>query len=390
MTAVVQNAPSICFVGLRNLPMLAREFGSLGAGGAELQQTLLARALARRGFRVSMVVADCGQSDGATFDGIKTYKAFRPEEGIPVVRFLHPRWTKVWKALQRANADIYYTSCAGALVGQVALFARLRARKVVFRIASDTDCDPNSLLVRFWRDKRLYQYGLRRADLVLAQTPHQQQALASNFGRVSRVVDSLTDSRGSRGSFAERDIDVLWVGNIRQLKRPDLLFQLARRLPALRFHMAGGPMPGAEELFDAVKAEAAAIDNLTFHGPVPYQAIGELFARARVLAGTSQIEGFPNTYLQAWAHGVPVVAFLDPQRLLSRQALGEAVTDLDSMTHAVAGLCGNPESWEAVSLRCRQYMETRCNESQMLTPYIEALTRLHAAPHSAAPGLREA
>jgi glycosyltransferase involved in cell wall biosynthesis len=385
MTAVVQNAPSICFVGLRNLPMLAREFGALGAGGAELQQTLLARALARRGFTVSMVVADCGQSDGAVWDGIKTYKAFRPEEGIPVVRFLHPRWTKVWAALQRANADIYYTSCAGALVGQVALFARLRGRKLVFRIASDTDCDPNSLLVRFWRDKRLYQYGLHRADLVLAQTPHQQQALANNFGRISRVVDSLTDSSGSRGSFAERDIDVLWVGNIRQLKRPDLLFELARRSPALRFHMAGGPMPGAEDLFDAVKAEAATIGNLTFHGSVPYHAIGELFARARVLAGTSQIEGFPNTYLQAWAHGVPVVAFLDPQHLLSRHSLGEAVADLDSMTHAVANLCGNAQAWEAVSLRCRRYMETRCNESQMLTPYIEALTRLHAAPRSTAP-----
>lgn len=49
------KTPSICFVGIRNLPALAPEFGHLGTGGAELQQCLLAKALAARGLKVSMV-----------------------------------------------------------------------------------------------------------------------------------------------------------------------------------------------------------------------------------------------------------------------------------------------------------------------------------------------
>jgi len=224
MTAAPQSAPTICFVGLGNLPVLAREYGRLGVGGAELQQTLLARALATRGFGVSMVVADYGQPDGATWDGIKTYKAYRPDAGLPVLRFIHPRWTGVWAAMRRADASIYYTSCAGALVGQVALFARLQGAKVIFRIASNSDCDPAALLIKYRRDKSLYRYGLRHADLVLAQTPQQQQALLENFRRESRVVPSLTDTGGRRLGRAERDIDVLWVGNLRPLKRPALLF----------------------------------------------------------------------------------------------------------------------------------------------------------------------
>src|ERR1700720_3462283 len=101
--------PSICFVGINNLPALTPEFPNRGVGGAELQQTLLAKALVRAGFEVSMVVADLGQPDGAEWHGIKTYKAYRPDAGLPLLRFIHPRWTQLWAAMKRADADIYYT-----------------------------------------------------------------------------------------------------------------------------------------------------------------------------------------------------------------------------------------------------------------------------------------
>jgi len=376
MTAAVQNVPRICFVGLKNLGLLAPEYGRLGTGGAELQQTLLARALARRGFPVSMVVADYGQSDGAVWNGVQTYKAFRPEQGIPVLRFIHPRWTGLWSALARADADIYYTSCAGALVGQVALFARLRARQFVFWAASDTDCDPRALLIRYWRDRHLYRYGLRRANLVFTQSAQQQQAMARNFGRESRVVESLIEPAASPRPFCERDIDVLWVANLRPLKRPEVLFQLARQLPQLSFHMIGGPMTGGEALFRAVAAEAATIANVTFHGAVPYHAVGGFFSRARVFANTSSIEGFPNTYLQAWANGVPVVAFIDPQGLLSRLSLGQAVNETSEMTQAVARFARDLPAWEEASRRSRKYMDDAHNESRVLGPYLEALREL--------------
>ena len=381
--------PSICFVGLRNLPVLAREYGRHGAGGAELQQTLLARGLEHRGVTVSMVVADYGQPDGAAWDGIKTYKAARPEGGIPLLRFIHPRWTRLWAALKRADADIYYTSCAGALLGQVALFTRLRGRKLAFRIASDTDCDPDSLLVRHWRDRRLYRYGLRRADVVLAQTPHQQRLLLKNYGRASRVAASLTDSARSARTFQARDIDALWVGNIRALKRPELLLQLARSLPDSVFHMIGGPLPGAQELFDAVRAEALSLPNVHFHGPVPYHEVGSYFERARVLIHTSEIEGFPNTYLQAWSHGTPVVAFLDPRQLLSRERLGNVVADLPQMISALTTLSRDSQAWEAASRRSQEYISLQFNEPQMIEPYLAALSSLYVEPRASAAASQE-
>jgi glycosyltransferase involved in cell wall biosynthesis len=382
MTVDFHSAPTICFVGLANLPVLAREYGRHGVGGAELQQTLLARALAARGYNVSMVVADYGQPDGAVWDGIKTYKAYRPDAGIPVVRFVHPRWTGVWSAMKRAGADIYYTSCAGALLGQVALFARVYGARVIFRVASNSDCDPASLLIRYWRDKRLYRYGLRRADLVLSQTPEQQRALLKNFRRESRVAPSLTDTAGRRPEFAERE-GVLWVGNIRALKRPELLLEAAGKLPHVEFHIIGGPMPGSESLYAAVRAQAAKLANVRFHGPVPYYEVGEFYERARVFVGTSEIEGFPNTYLQAWSRGTPVVAFLDPEQLIARNGMGRAVTRVSELCEAIATLNGDARAWEAASLRSREYMDNRFNLTRMTAPYVEALSDVMGGPRPA-------
>jgi hypothetical protein len=137
------SPPRVCFVGLDNLPVLFREYEHHRIGGEEVQQTLLARALARRGLTVSMVTGDFGQPDAETRDGVRVLRAYSAAEGLPVVRFLHPRWTKLRAALARADADVYYLSCASALVGQAAMWARAHGRRIVFRIASDTDCEPD-------------------------------------------------------------------------------------------------------------------------------------------------------------------------------------------------------------------------------------------------------
>lgn len=368
--------PSICFVGIRNLPALAPEFGHLGIGGAELQQGLLAKALAARGLRVSMVVADHGQPDRAVWGGVTTYRAYRPDAGIPVIRFLHPRWTGVWAALRRADADIYYVSCAGVLVWQVALYARLFGRKTVFRVASDSDCDPQTLLIRFWRDRKLYERGLRRVDLVLSQTPRQQELLLRNFSRTSQIVRPIAEWTGRRPRFEERDIDVLWVGNFVPLKRAELLLRLAEQLPELRFHMIGGPVSGSNDYFSAMSRKAAAYPNVKFHGAIPYQEISAYFERARVLVNTSNTEGFPNTYLQAWGHGAPVVAFLDPANLIARNDLGRCVTSFDELQAATVAFATDSSIWEAASARCREYMDREYDPASVVEPYLSALTAL--------------
>jgi glycosyltransferase involved in cell wall biosynthesis len=367
---------SICFVGMENLPALAPAYAHLGIGGAQLQQTLVAKALVKRGLKVSMVVKDYGQPDQASWSGVTTFKAYRQDAGIRVIRFLHPRWTSVWAALRRADADIYYVSCAGEIVWQVALFARLFRRKTVFRIASDSDCDARALLVPMWWNRQMYRYALPAIDMVLAQTHRQRDLLIRNFNRESRIVAPMAEPAARRLPFYARTIDVLWVSNFRPLKRAELLLTLAERFPGISFHMVGGPLAAAPEYFESMRRKAATLPNVQFHGAVLYHEIGELFERARVLVNTSETEGFPNTFLQAWGGGAPVVTFLDPGEIIAREGLGRAVADIDEMADAVAAFVTDETLWIETSSRCCRYMDREYDPAVAAEPYLSALAAL--------------
>src|SRR5262245_30109026 len=160
----------ICIVGMDSYGLLSGEGDLKYIGGETVQHVLLARAWRDLGHEVSMIVFDDGQGARRVVDGITVIAAHRRTAGLPGLRFFHPRATRLVAALMAADADVYYQSPAGAFTGIVAWFCRMSRRRFIFRIASDSDCEKPHSRIRYWRDRRLYDYGLRHADLVAAQT----------------------------------------------------------------------------------------------------------------------------------------------------------------------------------------------------------------------------
>jgi glycosyltransferase involved in cell wall biosynthesis len=179
----------------------------------------------------------------------------------------------------------------------------------------------------------------------------------------------LVEPPGRELDFYDRDIDVLWVNNLRPFKRPDLALELARKLPDLTFHMVGGPQPPYERLYLETTAAAKAIPNLTFHGRIPYHEINTFYERARVFVNTSDSEGFPNSYLQAWRRGAPLVTFFDPDGIVRRHALGHAAAGLTDMAAAVRVLARERESWQTTSEACRRFMADRYGDDNIVAEY---------------------
>lgn len=349
--------PAVCFVAHHAYGALIG--GNVGhIGGIEHQQALMAKWLARRGWTVSMLTWDHGQPNGQVVDGVRVHTICGPREGLPGVRFLHPRWTGLVSAMRRADADVYYQNCGEYVTGQVALWCRRNGRKFVYSVASDPDCDADLPEMHTIRERVLYRYGLRHADRVIAQTRRQQEMLRQGFCRESEVIPMPCPGPTNGEYVAPSLVDgarkrILWIGRVCEVKRPDRLIALAKACPELVFDLVG-PYEGSEDAA-AVVARARDVANIQVHGPAARDEVPGFYQRASCMVCTSAFEGFPNTFLEAWSHGLPIVSTFDPDDLIATRNLGRVAADVPGLAAGLRDLLTSPPQWREASRNARAY-----------------------------------
>lgn len=344
----------VCIVLPKIYPVLSGSTKINVVGGAEVQHTLAALSLAKSGIDVSVISLDYGQSDCEDISGVTVFKTHKPNGGIPVIRFFFPRLFRTWQALRRADSDIYYQPCAGYLTGVVVLFCRLYGRASIFAGASDTDFIPDRLTLNSFRDRCFYQWGMRNVDAVVTQTDKQANLCHKSYKRDSTIIRNGYAAPYSLPTN-ERNY-VLWVGRIYRVKRPDRILDIARRLPNVSFRIIGGQendSKEAVEYYENIKLLATKLSNVEFLGFLPYEQAERYFDHATVFVNTSEIEGFPNTFLQAWARGIPTVSFFDPE--LSDAGVFVQVNTIDHACEAISKLLSQEEMWSVYSNNCRRY-----------------------------------
>jgi glycosyltransferase involved in cell wall biosynthesis len=95
--------------------------------------------------------------------------------------------------------------------------------------------------------------------------------------------------------------------------------------------MIMAPAPNQDDSMYRVLARDA--DNFEYKGFLPFHETQKYFFRARVFVCTSDREGFPNVFLQAWQAECPVVSLtIDPDGVIEKQDIGRVSRDLDTMT----------------------------------------------------------
>ncbi len=349
---MTMKAPSVCFVNLKMFHLLTRNVGSQGMGGAELQVLLIATELVRRGYEISFVTYAHDPRELRENILFRLIPTFKPGSGLPFVKFLYPTVFTILRALWKANADIYYCNVTGFLIALVVVVARLKGRKVIFCGASDTNFQPEQSRMTSAKGKRMFLWGLKHCDAYITQNGVQQDLLRKNFGKVGTIIHyGFPEPR----EVSHRKGPVLWVGSIRKVKDPMKYVELAQRLPGEQFVMIGGPMLNKgeepEEFFDGIAESARQVPNLNFKGFLPMEEADRHFEDAKVFVNTSIVEGFPNTFLQAWSRGVPVVTFVNPDNLIPANHLGMVVSNLDEMESAVARLCSDPGQFPVEQIR---------------------------------------
>ena len=230
------------------------------------------------------------------------------------------------------------------------VFARAARRRFIFSASSDGDFTRDRTMMskvggslEEWPTRVQYRVGLRCVHAVVAQTEQQAELARESFRLAPDIIRSFSAPERSRASGGEA---FLWVGSLTPVKDPLSFLTLAEQLPDVPFVMVGAPHPEQwHDLATTVRERAGKLANLELLSPRPRDELLDLYGRAVAIVNTSLFEGFPNTFLEAWARAVPALSFrIDPDGVISREGLGVAAGgSLELLTQSVNRYAAEPE-----------------------------------------------
>jgi glycosyltransferase involved in cell wall biosynthesis len=364
----------LCIVALGAYPLLAG-IKTKNIVGPDVHHVVLAKEFAKYDISVSVIAHG---EDGAPIEhvnGIEIVKIHKIDYQLRILDIFSKIY-QIWNAMQIANTPIYFQ--AGGIPGIISIFCRLTGRKYIYENASDSLVN-RKLVTR--KNKHFsgsmlsigtigYWLDIKLADAIIVQNQYQLEMLKKNFGKDGILIKMPIPQKGIYKK-ANPPI-VLWVGSIADIKQPELFVKLAKALPTARFQMIGGHLSNEWELYNTIKDAAKNVSNLEFLGVVPFNEIEEYFGRASILVNTSMFEGFPNAFIQAWMHYLPVVSLcVDPDGLINERMMGFCSKNMDQLISNVMMLLKDPHLREEMGMNARRYVETEHNINKIIKRYLD-------------------
>ncbi|EMR73001.1 glycosyltransferase [Thermoplasmatales archaeon SCGC AB-539-N05] len=338
--------------------------------GAELQMSILAKELVKRSYDVSFITFNNTNFKFKEFNGIKVFNPFfNHYKGYT---YLYPHnLFKLFKTLKKINADIYIQRAATPLTGLVSLYAKISKKAFLYSSASEDDVsyflDINNIKDL---NKLIYRFGVKHSSLVLCQTSNQKELLKKSIGKNGTVLKNLYPiSKTSNNHDSNPKPKILWIGRIKDIKRPELFLELAKRIPEYEFLMIGGPTLDLD-YYNKIKNEASKIKNLKFLGTIQHDQINSYYQKSSILINTSIKEGFPNTYLEAWGNYLPVVTLdFDPDEIICNHKLGLHSKTFEQMMEDIKTLLKDDKLRKEMGINSRRYVEKEHNVKKIVNGY---------------------
>lgn len=271
---------------------------------------------------------------------------------------------RLQRALRKFSPDVIYQRVGCAYTGISADYANRSGVPMIWHVASEKDCGrapavrqllgrPHELI-----ETRLAKLGATRADLVVAQTQDQINMLRESFGReADRLIRNFHQVPPAFDKRTGR-FTVLWIANLKPLKRPALFLEIASRLQEMSeidFVMVGQAYP-SDSMRDAFDRKVQMHSNVKFLGAVTQDEVNALLDRSHLLVNTSEWEGFSNTFIQAWMRSVPVLTLgVNPDSLLGDSFLGCSYESTVEIANSIRELASNSDMLKDMGEKSRQY-----------------------------------
>ena len=354
-------------------------------GGAEYQTALLAQGLAARGHEVAFLATSTGQSKTYAQDGVQIWEV--------------SGWNKVGHAQHREQiAEIFAQFkpeiCYIRLLTElddIAALCRLRAIPYVSVSCSLKETSPllfgyhpretigylrSQQTLAHWRSFQ----AIRGAALHVSNTHELRERVQRWFPKQSmRTIYNGSPMATPAEIHGTRSGQIIWVNNLKRGKRPELFVELARRLPAYQFVMIGAIPDYGFYARTLQRMVATGPANFRYLGAMSVEGVNEQISKSDLLVYTSKagVEGFGNSFLQAWFRGVPTASLsfrLDG--ILERERVGLFAERFDDFVVAIEQLMADEPQRAAMGERALHYALQNYRVETMVEQYEAAFQEL--------------
>lgn len=325
--------------------------GSSKVAGIQVQMSFWAKTFVKNGWKVFSF----SDKSNCTIDGIhfihKT-TSFLSRHGLSILE--EP--FKYFRYIRQTNADVVFVRGGRRDLYAIKKACNLCNSKMVFLGASDKDFVPGQELILGSKfNIKLYRRGLHKNNYFITQNKFQAGNLYEYYGKDSVIIPNIWTKFYLNHSYTKK-YTAIWVANLRRLKRAEWFIRLAEKLPEYRFAIVGGV--NEQDYYDKIKKETENLDNLDFLGAKSIDQVNELLAESYILVCTSEFEGFPNTFLQAWAQNIPVISTVNPSNVITEYELGYFINDESELHFSLLNLLTHNDLYKQVQNNIEKYFMT--------------------------------
>lgn len=244
-------------------------------------------------------------------------------------------WWTLARDIHRIKPSLVIIRGANASLPILTRVCKTENAKLIMFGASDSDFVPGHEILTNKVNKYLFHKGLYRTNYFVVQNNYQQKTLFENYKKDSLLMPNIWLSQNQIET--NKDVyDAIWVSNLRRLKRAEWFVELARSCPNQHFAIVGGV--NNFEYYNEIKELCTSVPNIDFLGAQPFGSVNSLMSRSRILICTSEFEGFPNTFLQAWAQSLPIITTVDPNGVFQTHQIGIVIHNVDELKLAFTKL----------------------------------------------------
>src|SRR5262249_5425823 len=145
-----------------------------------------------------------------------------------------------------------------------------------------------------------------------------------------------------------------------------------------RFVVCGAPSAhrSAPGYGERIVEELRTLPNVEYLGQVAPARAQEIIEHAAVLLSTSDREGLPNTFLEAWTSGTPVVSLgVDPDGVIQTKRLGRVSPSVEEAVATVGALLKSPLHRDEIGDHARRHVATAHSPEAVVEAFEHAVDR---------------